>query len=100
VSDSNAKDTDPEDKRPKSGGSTPITQSLENSGQDAGEAVVSKKFFIGILIATAFIPLVGVVMGILYLRKELPEEKKAGKTWLITGIGFMILNAIILSMNN
>jgi hypothetical protein len=57
--------------------------------------VVSRGFNIAIIIATLILPIIGVIVGFTYLRKENPEAQKAGKTWLILG-GIMIVVNIIL----
>lgn len=57
--------------------------------------VVSRGFNIAIIIGTLILPIIGVIVGFTYLRKEHPEAKKAGKNWLILG-GIMIVVNIIL----
>jgi uncharacterized membrane protein YvbJ len=52
---------------------------------------------IGISIATLVIPLIGIVMGIIYMRDSQDSEKRAaGKLWLIIGIIVVILNLLIM----
>lgn len=56
-----------------------------------GGEVVSDKMKIGISILSVIIPLVGIIMGILYLKDPNPEKKSAGKLWLWIGIGAGVL---------
>ncbi len=57
--------------------------------------VVSRGLNIAIIIFTMILPIIGVIMGFTYLRKEHPEARKAGKNWLILG-GIMIVVNILL----
>ena len=40
----------------------------------------------GILIASIFIPIIGIVGGIIYMQDANPENKSAGKLWLYGGL--------------
>jgi hypothetical protein len=54
----------------------------------AGPAqAVSGALNIGIIAGSVILPLLGIVMGIIYLRDSNPDKQKAGKTWLWVGIG-------------
>ena len=59
---------------------------------------VSKGLNITIIVATIFIPLVGIAMGYTYFRKDHPEAKKAGKNWLILGLIMFILNILFVNL--
>lgn len=48
----------------------------------------------GILIATVFIPLVGIVMGIIYLQNDHPVKKATGKLWLYGGLIMILIYAL------
>lgn len=48
----------------------------------------------GIAILSAFVPLVGIIMGIIYLNDANPSKKAAGKLWLIVGIVFAAVSCI------
>ena len=61
--------------------------------------VVSNGFYIGIMIATVIFPIIGVIMGFTYLRKEHPSARKAGKSWLIVGSAIILAQVVVLSMN-
>jgi len=97
---SNQESPNREEKHNTSNFSPSIIDTVLSDNSNAGDAVVSKKFYIGVLAATVFLPIIGIIMGIIYLLKDHPEEKKAGKMWLMVGIGVGVLNAIILSMGN
>jgi|TARA_B100000809_G_C14873343_1_gene436382 hypothetical protein len=49
---------------------------------------------VGIAIATVFIPLLGIIMGIIFMMDDHPEKKAAGKLWLGIGGGMFALNVI------
>ncbi len=40
----------------------------------------------GVGIATVFLPFIGIVMGIIYMRGAHPSRKATGKVWLILGL--------------
>jgi TIR domain len=46
---------------------------------------VSKELKIGICVVSLFVPLVGIIMGAIYMFDTNPEKKGAGKLWLIVG---------------
>jgi hypothetical protein len=49
---------------------------------------------IGILVGSFFIPLLGIIMGAIYMNDPSPEKKKVGKLWLLAGIGLTALYCI------
>jgi hypothetical protein len=53
----------------------------------AAEPAVSEALNIGTIVGSIILPLIGIIMGIIYLRDGNPAKKKAGKTWLWVGIG-------------
>ena len=59
---------------------------------------VSNGLYIGVMIATVIFPIIGVIMGFTYMRKDHPSAKKAGKNWLIVGAVMIIFNIILLSV--
>lgn len=63
----------------------------------AGEAV-SQGLKIGVIIGSLFIPLLGIVMGILYLNDPNPEKKAVGKLWLIVGVAAVVLGCVCLML--
>ena len=52
---------------------------------------VSQELKIGIAIGSAIIPLLGIVMGAIYMNDPNPKKKEAGKLWLFIGLGAMAL---------
>ncbi len=50
-------------------------------------SVVSKEMRLGIAIGSVFIPLLGIIMGAIYMNDANPEKKKVGKFWLFVGLG-------------
>lgn len=66
------------------GAAGPATKVI--SEQSTGE--VSPGMNIGIIAGSIIIPLIGIVMGILYMKDSSPAKQKAGKIWLGVGIGF------------
>ncbi len=50
------------------------------------EPAVSDALNIGTIVGSIILPLIGIIMGCIYLRDSNPHKKKAGKTWLWVGI--------------
>ncbi len=65
----------------------------------APAAPVSSGMNIGIIVASLFIPIVGLIMGFIYLRDSHPAKKKAGRTWLWVGGGAAVF-WILASLSN
>ncbi len=53
------------------------------------DEVVSEGLKIGIAVASGVIPLLGLIMGAIYINNPSPVKKKVGKLWLYIGIGAM-----------
>jgi len=71
----------------------------DNSGSfDTNVKRVSAGVNIGIIIGTIFFPVIGVAMGYTYLKKDHPEERKAGRNWLILGVVMFIVNIVLISV--
>ena len=60
----------------------------------AGGGAVSKELKIGIIIGTVLIPLLGIIMGLIYMNDPNPEKKAVGKLWLYVGIGMFAAGCI------
>ena len=56
--------------------------------------VVSDGLKIGIIIGTVFIPLLGIIMGVIYMNDRSPSKKAVGKTWLYIGLGVMAADCV------
>ncbi len=59
----------------------------------SGEAV-SQGLKIGIIVGSVFIPILGIIMGIIFMNDPNPEKKKAGKLWLMVGIGVIVAGCV------
>jgi len=57
---------------------------VEPGAKDTG--VVSQTMKTWMLVASIVLPVVGIVVGIVYLLDANPEKKESGKLWLIVGI--------------
>jgi uncharacterized membrane protein YvbJ len=55
---------------------------------------VSKELKIGIIVGTVFIPLLGIIMGLIYMNDANPEKKAVGKLWLYVGLGMIVLGCL------
>jgi hypothetical protein len=49
--------------------------------------VVSNEMKVGLSIASVIIPLIGIIMGAIYMADANVEKKSAGRQWLFIGIG-------------
>jgi hypothetical protein len=49
----------------------------------------------GIAALTVVIPLIGLIMGIIYMKDANPDKKAAGKLWLIVGCAIIALYCLI-----
>jgi len=58
---------------------------------------VTPEMKIIIIIVSIIIPLVGIIMGLIYMSDPNPSKKAAGKTWLITGIGASLVYCLIIA---
>jgi zinc-ribbon domain len=53
----------------------------------AASGGVSQGMKVGIIIGSIVIPLLGMIMGLIYMNDPSPAKKAVGKTWLFVGIG-------------
>ena len=60
-----------------------------------GSKAVSQEMKIGIGIGSVIIPLLGLIMGAIYMADANPEKKSAGKLWLLAAVGGMVLYCLI-----
>ena len=56
---------------------------------------VSSKMKVGMIIASIVIPVVGVIMGIVYMNSPDPDRKAAGRTWLLIGVVAFVIYCIL-----
>ncbi len=61
---------------------------------------VSQGLKVGIIVATIFIPFIGIIMGWIYMTDLNIEKKKAGKTWLYVGIGIVIFYCVLFAIGS
>jgi hypothetical protein len=66
---------------------------LRAPAPSGGEAV-SQGLKVGIIVGTIFIPLLGIIMGAIYMNDPDLEKKKVGRLWLYVGIGIFALECI------
>ena len=59
-------------------------------GPPASSDDVPQGLKIGVIVGTIFIPLLGIIMGLIYMNDPNPAKKAAGKTWLYVGIGIAV----------
>ena len=62
------------------------------TGSSAGVRTETKVI---VIVATVIIPLVGIIMGIVYMNSGDPGKKAVGRTWLLVGIGIMLVYCIL-----
>ena len=65
----------------------PVSQAdrvAPEAAKDTG--VISQGMKNGMIAASIILPIVGIVVGIIYMLDANPEKKEAGKLWLIIGI--------------
>ena len=58
---------------------------------------VTQEMKIIMIIVSIIIPLVGIIMGLIYMSDSNPSKKAAGKTWLIAGIGASLVYCLIIA---
>ncbi|MBL8497922.1 zinc ribbon domain-containing protein [Nitrosomonas sp. JL21] len=74
------------------------SQAKNTDPSDTHVKRVSQGVNIGIIIGTIFFPVIGVAMGYTYLKKDHPDERKAGRNWLILGVVMFIVNIMLISV--
>ncbi|SFP84880.1 zinc-ribbon domain-containing protein [Nitrosomonas cryotolerans] len=88
--------------RPNTGGHQRILDINLNSGASntSTKPVVSKGLNIAIWMGTLIFPIIGIMMGFTYMRKGHPDEKKAGRNWLILGIIMIFAQIVLIALSN
>ena len=69
-------------------------------GQNGNKPAASQGLKIGIIVATLFIPLIGIIMGWVYMTDSNIEKKKVGKTWLYLGIAISIVYCVLYAIGS
>ncbi len=82
---------------PKAGGagSRPSDPSPPGSGT---APAVSQEMKVGIIIGTLLIPLLGIILGIIFMADTNPQKKAVGRLWLLVGIGAVVLYCVFAGM--
>jgi hypothetical protein len=70
------------------------------SGPASGNGGVSQGLKVGVIVGTVFIPLLGIIMGLIYMNDANLSKKATGKTWLKVGVGLMVFYAIVWMVDN
>lgn len=52
-----------------------------------GSEEVTSGMKIGVIVGSLLMPLLGIILGVIYMNDANPSKKAAGKTWLFVGIG-------------
>jgi uncharacterized membrane protein YvbJ len=65
------------------------------AGATGSQPAVSSGLKTGIAITSVLLPIVGLVMGIMYMADANPEKKSAGKLWLLVACGVMVVYCLI-----
>jgi uncharacterized membrane protein YvbJ len=71
-----------------------------SAGGVANAGEVSQGLKVGIIVASIFIPLLGIIMGFIFMNDANPAKKAVGKTWLKVGVGIMIFYFIVWLFNH
>ncbi|MCB1936579.1 MAG: zinc ribbon domain-containing protein [Nitrosomonas sp.] len=72
-----------------------ITNIDFRSEQSKNKPVVTPIQNIAILLSSIILPIIGIAMGFSYLRKQHPDDNKAGKNWLKVGIIVLLIQGLI-----
>ena len=59
---------------------------------------VSSGLKTGIIVLSIFLPVIGIVMGIIYMNDSNISKKAVGKTWLYVGIGVIVAQCVIYAL--
>ena len=67
----------------------PATPPTPSGGEEVSQGLKT-----GIIVGSIFIPLLGIIMGAIYMNDPNLEKKKVGRLWLYVGIGVFALECI------
>jgi len=74
------------------------TQPSDND-ENKDKPVVSTMLNVAVILGTILFPLVGILMGFAFYRKDHPDAKRAGKIWMILGAIMVAVNIyLVMSM--
>lgn len=82
---------------------TPVYPRITNIDMQSSAAVnsnsaVSSALNLAVILGSLFFPIIGIIMGFTYLRKTAPEARKIGKTWLMFGMVFLLIQIALVSL--
>ncbi len=60
------------------------------------EEIVPLSVNIFIIVGTLILPLIGIIVGIIYLKRPYPEAKKTGRIWITLGFFAIAVYAILI----
>ena len=78
----------------------PVQTITNPFNQNGNKPAVSRELKIGIIVASFFIPLIGIIMGWIYMTDSNINKKKVGKTWLYVGIGITIVYCVLYAIGS
>jgi len=71
----------------------PVSTGSGGHPSHADEAV-SDGLKIGVIVGSLIIPLLGIIMGIIYMKERSPAKQAVGKTWLWVGVGALAVYCV------
>ena len=72
----------------------PPPVSARPSGHSSTTNEVSEGLKIGVIIGSLFVPFLGIIMGVIYMKEPSPAKQGVGKTWLYVGIGVLAIDCV------
>lgn len=75
--------------RPEPPEGPPLKQAAP--GADVGLPPVAGGVNLLVILGTIIVPMVGIILGVIYLNDADPRKKSAGKLWLALGVGMMVV---------
>jgi uncharacterized membrane protein YvbJ len=57
---------------------------------------VSQGLKIGVAVASLIIPLIGIILGIIYMLDSNPQKNAAGRLWLLVGGGVVVFYCFLM----
>lgn len=79
----------------------PLAAGQQQGSMAPGSTAVSSETKVVLIIATILLPLIGMIMGVIYLNSDNPARRAAGRTLLLVGVGVGVLYCILsLALSN
>src|SRR3712207_39604 len=70
------------------------TQTTTGQTTETSTGAVSKELRIGVIVGTVFIPLLGIIMGLIFRNAQYPEKKAVHKLWLYVARAAVALGCV------